>query len=184
VAVVVVLVVAGVVAVAAVATAAAAAAAAALRADVLANPGLSAKESAAQLLTAHLRPASVGQLHRTVRRAVRSAGRVGRVLDYLRELDSEEFFVDVVADDFKSYFEGIVAALKILKEGGLDYFCYIRRLPPVGKAAADHKRKAGRRRSVSEAQALVQTTEARPRGGAGADAAHDATDFVDLSDLM
>jgi hypothetical protein len=41
------------------------------------------------------------------------------------ELGTEQCFVDVVVDaacHFKSYFVGIVAALKILKEGGLDYY--------------------------------------------------------------
>ena len=111
----------------------AAAAAAALRADVLANPGLSAKESAAQLLTAHSRPVGVGQLpsDRTLRRGVQQVReesdesgttKTGR---HLMELDAEEFSVDVVADGachFKSHFVGIVAALKILKEAGLDYY--------------------------------------------------------------
>ena len=128
----------------------AAAAAAALRADVLANPGLSAKESAAQLLTAHSRPVGVGQLpsDRTLRRAVQQVREEAdewhdenwaRLFDYLMELDPEEFFVDVVVDagcHFKSYFVGIVAALKILKEGGLDYYsvdaCHIKHVMSNG----------------------------------------------------
>ena len=65
-----------------------------------------------------------------------------------------------------------------------------RMLPPLGKAAADHKRKAGRQNVEKRIRSLGAGPDdggaptRRPRGGAGANAAHDATNFVDLSDLM
>lgn len=118
--------------------------------NVLVNPSLGAKASAAQLLTSHSQPVGVGQLPsgRTLRRAVQQVREEAdawhdenwaRLYDYLCELNTDEFFVDAQVDElghFEGYFVGILAALKVLEAAGLDYFsvdaCHIKHVMSKG----------------------------------------------------